>query len=120
MMLIVRVELHSAVTGQVSEIARLEIVNDGFSMDTAKGNYDVRTLRGRGKGDLDKHVIQRAGRIEDWPRLSKHVWSLVAKALGKCGYGYGFRPNTSGNAAGAKGRGVRRTWAKGPTGVGVP
>lgn len=119
-MLIVRVELHSAVTGQVSEIARLEIINDGTSPTQMRGHYTVNTMRGRGKAELDKRIVQRAARIESWPRLNKHVWSLVAKALGKLGYGYGFKPDTAGNKYGAKGKGHHQPWLKNDKTVGVP
>lgn len=38
-MIIVRVELHSAITGRVTELARMGIINDGTSEINAKGNY---------------------------------------------------------------------------------
>jgi hypothetical protein len=90
-MLIVRVEMHSAVTGEVTEIARMEIVNDGTSNFHNIGHYWVRTLRGRTKADLDRRNIIKESRIEDWPRMRKHVWCLVSKALGRLGYGWGYR-----------------------------
>lgn len=90
-MLIVRVELHSAITGQITEIGRMEIVNDGTSPTPKIGHYNVRTLRGRNFGSFDERVTQKAGRIEKWRRQDRHVWYLVSIALAKCGYGYYVR-----------------------------
>ena len=86
-MLIVRVELHHAVTGLKTEIARMEIINDGTSYTPRRGNYIARTLKGGSAAALDKRAVQRTGDIECWPRLSKHVWNLVAAALKATGYG---------------------------------
>lgn len=87
--IIVRVELWSAVTGQVSELARMSIDNIGG--DIRHGDYRVRTLRGRSKEALDKALIsnnvQREGKVIRHARLSEHVWNLVAKALANTGYG---------------------------------
>lgn len=86
-MIIVRVELHSAINGQVTEIARAIIVNKGGTADGKLGSYDVGTFRGRSKQALDGLQIQRRGKVENHPRLSQHVWHLVAKALAAMGYG---------------------------------
>lgn len=83
-MIVVRVELHSAITGQVSELARMNISNVGGT--ATKGDYHCETLRGRSKADLDKRVQQRAGNVMNYPRLSIHVWHLVARALVGMGY----------------------------------
>lgn len=86
-MLVVKVELHSAITGAVSELGRLIISNDGKSMARSVGNYDVRLGR---KGAAENHAIltkpQRQGRVEGHARLSAPVWSLVAKALASIGF----------------------------------
>lgn len=85
-MLIVRVELHKGgMGGPVTELARMEIINDGSGTETL-GNYFVSTLRGRNHGSFDQRIIQRAGRIEKWQRKNWHVWKLVACALYHCGY----------------------------------
>lgn len=84
-MIVVKVELWSAVTGRKTEIARMEIANDGQGTKT-RGNYLVRTLKGRSTEALAKGVTQRTGEIQNWPRLSKHVWNLVAAALDKLHY----------------------------------
>lgn len=85
-MIIVRVELHSAIDGSITEIARMRIVNDGTGGDLKVGNYTVSTLRGRGEQGLNKNIIQHVGRVEGHPRLREHVWKLVAKALIVMGY----------------------------------
>jgi hypothetical protein len=90
MMLVVKVELHSERTGLVSEIARMEIVNDGTGKPDC-ANYNVRTLRGLNAGSFDQRVTQRDGRIENWKRKNWHVWKLVACALQRCGYGFSRR-----------------------------
>jgi len=80
-MIIVQVKLLSAVTGEATELARMEISNDGDHSNHRRGNYSVRTLRGRSTTALNKRVTQRAGEIKDFPRLAIHVWNLVATAL---------------------------------------
>lgn len=86
-MIVVRVELYSAVTGKVSELARMHIANTGSHPNPRSGNYICRTLRGRSKDQLDKNTIQRIGGVHDHPRLAQHVWHLVAKALVNMRYG---------------------------------
>lgn len=83
-MLIIRVELHSAVTGKVSELARMQIANVGGT--SANGDYHATTFRGRDKAALDKRQGQRSGEVRNYPRLSIHVWHLVARALIAMGY----------------------------------
>lgn len=83
-MLVVRVELHSAITGKVTEIARMIIGNVGGSKNL--GDYVCRTYRGRSAEDLDKRAVQRSGKVETYPRLSLHVWHLVGRCLVSMGY----------------------------------
>lgn len=85
-MIIVRVELWSARTGERRELARMEIINDGTG-DARRRHYDARTLFGRGTKQLNVRRTQRSGRIERWPSERHHVWSLVAAALRAMGYG---------------------------------
>ncbi len=84
-MIVVRVELHSAVTGTVVELARAHIFNVGGT--DKLGDYGVRTLRGRCAQALDRGQIQRRRQVIGHQRLALHVWHLVAKALGVMGYG---------------------------------
>lgn len=86
-MIVVRVELHSAVTGQVTEIGKMIISNDGTSNDPDVGSYDVRLGR-RGDTDIMKvyHHPQREGRVVGHQRLKKPVWALVSRALASVGF----------------------------------
>lgn len=94
-MIVIRVELWSAVNGQKTELARMVIDNVGGT--TNLGDYRCRTLRGRSKEALDNALFaactsphggtQREGKVTGHPRLREHVWNLVAKALTSMGYG---------------------------------
>ncbi len=83
-MVIVRVELHSARDGKVTELARMDISNIGGTRNS--GDYAVQTNRGRDKDSLAKRIAQREGKVLGHPRLSQHVWYLVAKALKALNY----------------------------------
>jgi len=89
-MIVVRVELWSAITGKVTELARMTIANDGTGSDT-KRNYDVATMVGRTRDDLQRAMVNRrhtrTGRIEGHNSPAVHVWNLVGKALTAMGYG---------------------------------
>lgn len=84
-MIVVRVELWSAITGEKSEIARMHISNVGGTENL--GNYDCQTFRGRSAADLSRLNVQRECQVRSHPRLSQHVWNLVTKALTGMGYG---------------------------------
>lgn len=93
-MIVVKVELWSAITGQRSELARMVIDNIGGT--TERGDYRTRSLRGRSEADLhaamlkslrDQGAVQREGKVLGHARLREHVWNLVAKALTGMGYG---------------------------------
>ena len=93
-MLVVRVELWSAITGEKSEIGRMVIDNIGGSR--TRGDYRVRTIRGRSTEDLESGMWAtlegrskptRESEVRNHARLSEHVWSLVGKALLAVGYG---------------------------------
>ena len=78
-MLVVKLELHSARTGEVTEIGRMIIHNVSGG---GKGRYDKRAdyvaevyRKGR------KNQIMRVGKVENYPRLSYNVWRLVARSL---------------------------------------
>jgi len=83
-MIVVRVELHSAITGQITELARMYISNIGGTRNN--GNYDVRVLRGRDRDALNQNRVQRTGKVQNYPRLKLHVWNLVIRALTAAGY----------------------------------
>lgn len=88
-MIVVRVELWSAVTGQRTELARMRISNDGqaSTADPSRGCYLGETLKGRSASALDRGEIQRRGRVNNFRRNDLHVWNLVAQMLGRMGYG---------------------------------
>lgn len=81
-MIVVRVELHSAVTGEITEIGTAIISNDGTGTND-RGNYDVKVARKQSAGNLRYmfHYPRRTGRVENYPRLKYCVWRLVIRAL---------------------------------------
>jgi hypothetical protein len=85
-MIVVRVELWSAVTGQRTELARMEIANDETGT-AARRNYITRTLFGRSTKALNERRTQRSGRVKDWPSEAVHIWNLISVALTGMGYG---------------------------------
>ena len=84
-MLVVRVELHSAVTRKVTELARMDICNIGGT--NTVGDYSCATYRGRSRDALDARITNRYGTVTKYPRLALHVWNLVAEALKALEYG---------------------------------
>lgn len=86
-MLVVKVELWSAIDGRHTELARMHIANDGQSDNANFSDYNVATLRGRDAAAFVVPVYQRKGRVLHHARLAQHVWNLVAKALTALEYG---------------------------------
>jgi len=93
-MIVVKVELHSAVTHQVTEIARAVIYNKGG--DRNYGDYGAVSCRGRDEETLKKSMLSilrgetkpvHRGEVKHHQRLRLHVWTLVTKALLAMGYG---------------------------------
>jgi uncharacterized protein YjcR len=88
-MIVVKVELWSAITHQKTEIARMTICNVGGT--TTRGNYSVATMRGRDAKTLHNAMLDRThtheGQVTNHPRWKEHVWNLVAKGLLSMGYG---------------------------------
>ena len=74
-MLIVRIELHSAVTGQVTTIASGEIVNTGTGSST-QGNYRIELRDAAGRK-------WKSGHIAGFPRKRLLAWDLLYRALEK-------------------------------------
>lgn len=83
-MIVVRVELWSAVTGRKTELARMHICNVGGT--NTRGDYEAVAFRGRDAETLNKLVPQRCGEVKNYPRLAMHVWTLVGRALKSMGY----------------------------------
>lgn len=87
-MIIVTVYLDSAIhPSRSKELARMHISNidDGTEAEGLH-NYDVKTLVGRCKEDLDKRRVNRQGKVSDVPSDKHHVWHLVAEALKSINY----------------------------------
>lgn len=84
-MIVVRVELWSAVTGARTELARMHISNDGTGSATRR-NYDGMTFRGRSAAQLDRLTPSKSGRLADFPSQQLHIWNLVARMLDRMGY----------------------------------
>lgn len=83
-MIVVRVELWSAIDGEKTELARMHICNEGGTR--TMGDYSVTTFRGRDEAALAKLSPMHSGRVYAHQRLSLHVWNLVRKALVAAGY----------------------------------
>jgi len=74
-MLVVRIELHSAVTDGVSTIATGVIVNTGTGSPT-QGNYRIELRDAAGRR-------WKSGHIEGFPRKRLLAWDLLYRALEK-------------------------------------
>lgn len=81
-MLVLKLELHSARTGEVTEIGRTIIANTGGT--PSRGDYTVRVGRRR-RGNFKNKTVwkspMRTGEVTGYPRLSYNVWRLVIRAL---------------------------------------
>jgi hypothetical protein len=82
-MLVVTVYLDSAIhSSRSKELARMHICNvDDGSEAPGMHRYEVTTLRGRSKEELDKRIITRQGKVGEVPSDEHHVWYLVGEAL---------------------------------------
>ncbi len=72
-MLVVKIELHSAVTGEVKNIATGKIVNTGAGTST-QGNYRVELKDALGRP-------WKSGVVEGFPRKRLLAWDLLTRAL---------------------------------------
>jgi hypothetical protein len=88
-MIVIRVELWSAVDGQKTELARAMIHNVGGTNNV--GDYEGESYRGRSEAALDaamlRQQVTKRGKVTGHRRLDLHVWHLVAKMLASMGYG---------------------------------
>ena len=85
-MIVVQVSLLSAVTGEMRELARAYISNDGASDNPNFGDYNVEILRGRSAEHFARRTVLKRARVEHYPRTALHVWNLVHRALSAVGY----------------------------------
>ena len=74
-MLVIRIELHSAVTGQITTIATGTICNTGTGSPT-QGNYRIELRDAAGRK-------WKTGQIEGFPRKRLLAWDLLYHALEK-------------------------------------
>lgn len=89
-MIVVKVELWSARTGEVSELGRMYVANDGTSKGN-RGNYSAAVCR-RGTTEVpqaraireDGPKPTRTGDVLNYPRHSYNVWRLITRALKAC------------------------------------
>lgn len=89
LMIVVRVELHSAITGEVTEIGTTVISNAAVYEGGSRGDYNVgvagRKYSTSGKGVVNALGLSgeplRTGSVENYPRRSYNVWRLVSRAL---------------------------------------
>lgn len=84
-MLVIKIELHSAITGAVSEIGRMNIANEGTGT-AQRGDYKVQVIRrsaptDKGFWDYNASNVTRTGEVKNYPRLSYNVWRLITRAL---------------------------------------
>jgi hypothetical protein len=98
-MIVVRVELWSAISGKVTDLGTVCIDNTGVSQKGTRGDYRARSYR---KGTWKRfggylHPRQawalvrntkpsRTGEVTNHPRKSAPIWSLVRKALESMDY----------------------------------
>lgn len=84
-MLVLKLELHSAITGEVTEIGRTIIANDGTGTSDS-GNYICKVARKQKDGTpyINKKIWKspfRVGFVKNHKRNQQNVWRLVLKAL---------------------------------------
>jgi hypothetical protein len=76
-MIVVKIELHSAITGKITPLGEMHISNTGHhSVIDNLHDYDVEIMR---KGSPTK--VQRRGLVTNYPRNNYTVWELVKRAL---------------------------------------
>ncbi len=77
-MILVKIELHSAITGKITQLGQMQICNTGHATkeNPKRGDYEISLFR---KGSTTK--VQRQGLVRDYPRQSYTVWELVRRAL---------------------------------------
>jgi len=74
-MLVVRIELHSAVTGEIKTLATGKICNTGTGSPT-QGSYRIELHDAAGR-------CWKSGHIEGFPRKRLLAWDLLYRALEK-------------------------------------
>lgn len=80
-MIVVKIELQSAIDGSVSELGRMYISNDGT------GNQDISSYNAKIMKKYclrqDEQVL-RIGRVRNYKRKKYPVWILIKEAIESC------------------------------------
>lgn len=85
-MLVVTIELHSAVTGKITQLGKAIISNVGGTV--ASGDYAARFGRKHQQMLPDIHANPcRSSEVKSFPRRRLNAWHLLARALNAAGYG---------------------------------
>lgn len=79
-MIVIKIELHSAITGKVTPLGQMHIANDGTGTN-AKCNYIGRVFRKPLFKDVTRH-----GYVAGHRRLDKTIWHLAGSMLKAMGY----------------------------------
>ena len=72
-MIVVNMDLHSAVTHQKSSLVKIKIWNDGTGT-LARGNYQWNIFSRNGR-------LMKTGELKNWPRNSKTALALLQKVI---------------------------------------
>ena len=77
-MIVVKVELHSAIDGSTTLLGRMTLANDGKLVreNKRRSTYIAKIWQRPRFG-----VITRRAKVENWPRADRTVWQLVHAAL---------------------------------------
>ena len=83
-MIVIKIELHSAVTHKVTKLGEAVITNEGLLLPGNRCNYKLHIARKcHSVADIlynGKKPV-RTGRARNWPRASKTVWQLLQHTL---------------------------------------
>jgi hypothetical protein len=80
-MIVIKLELHSAIDHSVVEIGRMYLCNDGSGSEQV-GNYQAKIMR-RGVTDFNGQIY-RTGLVLNHARKHDSVWKLILKAIQSC------------------------------------
>ena len=76
-MIVIKIELHSARTGKVTELGRAMIHNTGGTV--ARGDYEAIVFQKN-----SETRILRSGKVFNYPRQSYNMWRLIIRSLLSC------------------------------------
>jgi hypothetical protein len=80
-MIVLKLELHSALDGSIEELGRMYIYNDGTGTQEI-GNYNAKIMR---KGIKDQFgPVYKTGYVFNHARKRDVIWKLILKAIQSC------------------------------------